>query len=353
MPSTISPISRVRGLSQIAMRSRNVTGSASPCSSASAASVGIQRTTTQRPDDQQDADDAEVQGDVDAGEGGRRADGGAGDRAEAPARVEPRHDVAAVGALGRRRPTTFIADVADAAGEAVQREAEDGRRAKLLSTVAPSPTTSSATPHRPGRAGSTAALAEPVHEVAGEDHADDRADRDAEDEQADLGDRDLQVVADARDAADPGGSPEAVEGEDHEDRVAPRLRVDGTGRGHGHRLRLIPHDTDRRRDESRSSRYSQSCERSVSSRLMTTVIEVARPRQDLRPHPRPRRARPQRGRRRGARLPRAERRRQIDHHPGAARDAAAAKRDAPASSGATRGATPSRSTATSPTCRAT
>ena len=74
---------------------------------------------------------------------------------------------------------------------------------------------------------------------------------------------------------------------------------------------------------------------------MTAVIDVAGPDEVVRPDARAGRARPDRGHRRGARLPRPERRGQVHHHPGPARAAARRRRAPRGCSAATRGATPS------------
>ena len=78
-----------------------------------------------------------------------------------------------------------------------------------------------------------------------------------------------------------------------------------------------------------------------------------RPGQDLRRHPRARRPRPHRRRGGGARLPRAQRRRQVDHHPRAARPAAHRLRLDLGVRAGPLGRQRAASTAGSPTCRAT
>ena len=135
MPSTSRPMSRVRGLSQM----RHPLGGRSPgvarrSRSASVSSDGIQRMTSDRADDVHHADEPRWREASIPANAAAAPIAGAEHGAETPAGVEPRHDVAAVGAFGSGARHVH-ADVADAAGNAVEREADhrDGEAARAPS----------------------------------------------------------------------------------------------------------------------------------------------------------------------------------------------------------------------------
>ena len=152
------------------------------------------------------------------------ADERAGDRADAEARVEARHD-----RLPEPRSTSGALDVhrhvPGAAAEAEQEQAD--RRPGATPRASRSPAVARPAARDQRHHADRARGAEPGDDEAGERHRDQRADRDRQQHEAELLRVELEPVADLRDPRRPAREREAAEDEDGVDGAGGAREVHG------------------------------------------------------------------------------------------------------------------------------